>query len=203
MNRKKIIIVFLCTALAVPVIGYTQSGRSLGKNVESILEQILANQQKMQADIDLLKKQLVQKDREIAALKEMIQKRDTAVEQKIEAISARPVTAATGPAPTDFYSARLQYDVARTLQHDVIFNIRRGEQKPWFERVIVEFRKVVDGYPTAPEAAESQLRIARIYHRYLNDIAQARKEYQLLIDKYPDNPNVKEAQDRLSQLKGN
>ena len=188
----------LCATWLIPAIGYCQSAPALGKNVEALLQQILENQKRMQADIDQLKSQLTQKDREITALKEQFQKQKTTVDEQVQAIAARPVAAATGV--KDSYSARVQYEVARSLEHDTIFNVRKGEQRTYFERVINEYRKVTDNYPGTNEAGDAQIHIARIFHRYLDNIRQAKIEYQKIVDQYSNSPHVKEAQKALSQL---
>ena len=199
MNRSGIIAVVLSATLLAPLAGLTESAPSLGKNVETLLQQILDNQKRMQADIDLLKTQMTQKDKEIGTLKEQILKQKTAVDEQVQAIAARPVAAATPVA--DRYSARVQYEVARSLEHDTIFNVRKGEQKSWFQRVITEYQKVVNGYPGTNEASDAQIHIARIYYRYLDNLAQAKIEYQKVIDNYPNSSNVKEAQNALSKMK--
>jgi TolA-binding protein len=171
----------------------------VGKNTDALLEQILQNQQKMQADIQALQQKLAEKDKEIADLRSMLEMQKAVVEEQAKVIQQAPVAAASGESHS--YSARLQYDVARQLMHDVIFDVRKGEQKPWFERVVVEFKKVVDAYPHTPEAQESQLRIARIYWRYLDNPTQAKKEFNALIKMDPNGPHVKEAQKALSSIR--
>ncbi len=197
--KNRIIAIIVCGVLFLSVAVYPEAAQTLGKNVEAILQQILDNQKTMQEDINLLKEQMLQKDREITRLQEQLKLQKTAVEEKVQKIAEKSEQAVSA-AGTDFYSARVQYEIARKLQHDVIFNIRKGEQRPWFERVIEEFRKVVDNYPDAPEAPEAQIRIARIYNRYLDNLTQAAKEYHKLIDNYPDSPLVEEAQKSLERM---
>jgi hypothetical protein len=116
----------------------------------------------METEIQRLQEQMRQKDREIASLREWIQ------QQKNEWISQvwgemneriRTIQSPVGeqiPGTVDADSARLQYDQARELMHEAIFEVRKGEQGPWFRRVVEEFRKVVDNYPQSSEAPESQ-----------------------------------------------
>ncbi|RJP25153.1 MAG: hypothetical protein C4527_17665 [Candidatus Omnitrophota bacterium] len=199
MKYNTTIAVALCGLLLLPVAVYPQAAQTIGKNVEALLQQILDNQKQMQTDINQLKEQMTAREKEITQLREQLKLQKSMVEEKVQAIAEKTdKVAATGG--TDFYSARVQYEVARQLQHDVIFNVRKGEQKAWFERVLVEFQKVVDNYPDAPEAPEAQLRIARIYHRYLDDLTQAAKEYHKLIDAYPNSPPAKEAQKALDRI---
>jgi TolA-binding protein len=192
MKSRTTILFSLAVIVLVPVLSSAQ----VGVNTEALLKQILQNQQEMRAELDAMKKQMADRDQEISELRSLIQQQQTTIEEQAKVVQTAAAMPA-GPMPTDRFSARLQYDAARQLMHDVIFDVRKGEQKPWFERVIVEFRKVVEQYPDAPEAQESQLRIARIYGRYLDDQSQARKEYQFLIDKYPNGPHVEEAKKNM------
>ncbi len=193
-------------ALAFSLGGHSESSDGIGKNMEALIQQLIDNQQRMETEIQRLQEQMRQKDREIASLREWIQ------QQKNEWISQvwgemneriRTIQSPVGeqiPGTVDADSARLQYDQARELMHEAIFEVRKGEQGPWFRRVVEEFRKVVDNYPQSSEAPESQIRIARIYRRYLGDIIQARQEYQRFIDRYPDSKYATEARQALQEL---
>lgn len=203
MNLKAI-----AAALTIAVLALTaQSQSAENNNLEAILQQILAGQQQMQQDLRTLREKVERQDEEIAELKRQLQQQQSDVAQqtrevreRVEAIQANPPAANNEPSALDILAAQDQYAVARDLQHHTIFNIRRGEQQEWFERVIVEFREVVENYPMAPEADDAQIRIARTYHRYLDEPAKAREEYQKLLDNYPQSPYVEEARKRLSQL---
>lgn len=202
MKAKIYLLTFVFAIALVPTIGSAQ----VGKNTDALLKQILQNQEKMQADIENLKKQLNLKDKEISELRSSLEKQQVTVQEQakvVQQVASAPASigSGTGEGHTDFYSAKMKYDAARQLMHDVIFDVRKGEQKPWFERVISEFRTIVKDFPQAPEAQESQLRIARIYWRYLDDTASARKEFQFLLDKYPGGVYTKEAQDSLQKMK--
>lgn len=200
MNGTRTAVILLSLILLLPTFGMAQTP-TLGKNIDALLQQILENQKRMQADIDMLKTQLAAKDREILTLKEQILKQKNIVDEQMQTIAARPSVAAVTQF-ADSYAAKVQYEVARNLEHDTIFNVRKGDQRRWFERVIGEFQKVVNNYPGTADAANAQLRIARINHRYLDNIPQAKIEYQKVIDQYPNSSNVKEAQKALAQLKG-
>ena len=191
-----------------PAAVFCENQPALGKNIEAILQQILANQEKMSEDIRLLRQKITDQDQEISSLKQQIQQQSAAVvdqqkrlDEQSKVIQERPAVS-DEPTALQVLASRDQFTVARDLQHHTIFNVRRGEQKEWFERVVVEFRKIVDQYPKAPEAHDAQIRIARTYHRYLNDPQQAIKEYQKLVDNYPDSPYVQEARERIAQLSG-
>ena len=198
MNFKRITIAAISAAVLLTLAVCPKAAENIGKNVQSILEQILSNQQSMRSDIDRLTKWMEVKDKEIAELKSLVTSQKAKIEEQSKAIEEQASESA--PAATDFYSARMQYEVARALQHETIFNIRRGLQKPYFERCIIEFKKVVDNHPTAPEAPEAQLRIAKIYYQYLDEIDKARVEYNKLIEDYPDSRYVDEARRTLSKI---
>lgn len=193
-------------ALAFPLWGHSESSDGIGKNMEALIQQLINNQQRMETEIQRLQKQIQQKDREITELREWIQQLKNEwlsqvrgeLDERIRIIQT-PAGERT-PDAVDAYSARLQYDRARELMHEAIFNVRKGEQGPWFRRVVEEFRKVADNYPQSSEAAESQIRISRIYRRYLGDIIQARQEYQAFLDRYPDNKYATEARQALREL---
>lgn len=191
---SRLMVLFLL--LGLPVLTYPQGIR---KNVEAILQQVLANQKQMQEDIAELKKRLTDKDREILELRNMIERQQALLQDQAQMIALRP-SSATGT--VDAYSARQQYEIARSMQHDVMFNVRRGQQAPLFEKVIQEFRKVVNLYPHSQEADDAQIRIARIYHRYLDRIDLAVQEYQLLLVNYPDSEFAAEAQKSLNAIQG-
>lgn len=196
---KRMWIAVLGFALLLPLAAQTQSDPKIGKNIEALLQQILQNQEQMRADIEMLKQKLAVKDEEIANLRKTVQQQQETVQEQAKVIEKQAETVTSGGG--DLYGARIQYETARQLMHDTIFKVRKGEQKPWFERTITEFRKVVDNYPNAPEAPEAQIRIARIYRRYLDNTAQAIEEYQKMVEKFPDNEYVEEAQKALGDLK--
>lgn len=212
MNFKRFFLILIGAGLVVPILTYSQAEQAIGKNIEAMLTQILENQKQMQADIMELKIKLAEKDDEIAELKKAVSQQQAAVEKQAQAIVEQKMAVQeqakaieeqkTAPAAggTDYYSARVQYEVARQLMHDTIFNVRKGEQGPWFERTIVELRKVVENHPAAPEAPEAQIRIARIYRRYLDDVQNAKKEYQTFLQMFPDHPKAREAQNSLQEL---
>ena len=100
----------------------------------------------------------------------------------------------------DNYSADKQYEIAYGLQHIAIFDVRRKDAPPYFEKAVEEFRKLVEQYPTADKADDAQYRIGKIYHRYLRDYPKARQEYQLLLEKYPDSEYGDEAREALANL---
>ncbi|HOJ62285.1 MAG TPA: hypothetical protein PK878_18545, partial [bacterium] len=167
MQGNRIWAILVGFAFLFPLAAYTQSDLQVGKNIEALLQQILENQEQMRADIEMLKQKLAVKDEEIASLRKTIQQQQETVQEQAKVIEKQAETVAAGGG--DLYGARVQYEVARQLMHDTIFKVRKGEQKPWFERTVAEFRKVVDNYPNAPEAPEAQIRIARIYRRYLDN----------------------------------
>jgi len=100
----------------------------------------------------------------------------------------------------DNYSADKQYGVAYGLQHIAIFDVRRKDAPPYFEKAVEEYRKVVQQYPNAEKADDAQYRIAKIYHRYLRDYPKARQEYQFLLENYPESEYAEEAREALSDL---
>lgn len=198
MTRFVILIVGLGMGIVTAAIPCAaQSVRPVGKNIESLLQQILANQNRMQDEIDTLKRRLEEKDRQIAELQSLVERQKSLISEQVQAVAGRTASA-TGA--VDLYSARIQYDSARTLQHEVFFNIRKGEQRPWFEKAIQEFRKVVNLYPSAPEADDAQIRIARTYHRYLDQVEEAKVEYRFLLQRYPESEFAEEAREALERL---
>lgn len=193
-------------ALLISIHANPQAVDAIEKNIESLLQKILSNQEQMQAEIQTLKEQMAEKDREIAALREWIENQQAASRERIreEIIQqTRALDRQTSPSSdaSDTYAAKIQYEKARALMHETIFEVRKGEQKPWFEQTIDEFLVVVEKHPNTTYAAEAQLRIARIYRRYLSEIGKACQAYQALIDRYPDSRHVNESRKALEELK--
>jgi TolA-binding protein len=162
----------------------------------------------MQATIQQLQSKIEKQDGEISTLKKQLMVQEEKVEQQtqqvqaqVKALEERPaVVNDSGPSALDILAAREQYEVALDLQHHTIFNVRKGLKNEWFQRVVQEFKIVVDNYPLAPEAPESQIRIARAYHRYLDDPANAKAAFQKIIDDYPQCEYVDEAREALAKL---
>lgn len=205
MTKRWLISIGMICVIAATV-AMAQDGA--GKNVEALLRQILANQDQMQETIQQLQTKIAKQDEEISSLKKQLMMQEEKVTQQTEQVQAqvkaledRPAASGdSGPSALDILAAREQYEVARDLQHHTIFNVRRGLKKEWFERVIKEFRVVVDNYPQAPEAPEAQYRIARTYYRYLDDPVNAKTEFQKLLDNYPQTEYVDEAREALAKL---
>lgn len=202
---KKRLITIGCITIFAAAVAFAQD--RAGINVEAMLRQILSSQQQMQESIQQLQEKITKQDTEISTLKkqlmvqeEKVQLQAQQVQEQVQALEARPAVSASGPSALDILAAREQYEVARDLQHHTIFNVRRGLQKEWFERVIQEFTAVVDNYPEAPEAHEAQIRIARTYHRYLDDKANAKIAFEKLINDYPQSEYVDEAREALAKL---
>lgn len=206
MRRSGIIILLMGAALWISIQMNPQAVDALEDNIESLLQKILSNQEQMQAEIQMLKEQMAEKDREIAALREQIEQQQAASQEQIreEIIEQTRVldqkTAQSAEA-SDTFAAKIQYEKARALMHETIFEVRKGEQQPWFEKTIEEFLIVVEKHPHTTYAADAQLRIARIYRRYLSEIDKARQAYQTLIDRYPDSRHVDESRKALEELK--
>ncbi len=202
MKTRIISIVCICTLIAAAALA--QSGA--GKNIEALLQQILSNQQQMQESIQSLQSKLATQENEISGLKKKLQMQEQTVqeqaqkvEEKVKALEERPV-ASDEPSALDILAAKEQYEVARDLQHHTIFNVRRGLQKEWFQRVIQEFQIIIDNFPQAPEAPAALIRIARTYHRYLDNPTQAKEAYQKLLNDYPQSKYVEEARETLAKL---
>jgi outer membrane protein assembly factor BamD len=71
----------------------------------------------------------------------------------------------------------------------------------------VEYKDFQTFFPTMPEAAEAQLKVAKIHYRQMEkpdrDFAQAMRaadEYKTLIQQYPDSSLVPEAKQRLREV---
>lgn len=205
MMMKTRLISIGCICAMAAVVAMAQDGA--GKNVEALLKQILSSQQQMQESIQQLQTKINQQDNEISGLKkqlmiqeEKVQQQAQQVQEQVKALEERPAAASAGPSALDILASREQYEVARDLQHHTIFNVRRGLQNEWFERVVQEFNVVVENYPEAPEAPEAQIRIARTYHRYLDDKVKAKEAYQKLLNNYPQSEYVDEAREAISKL---
>ena len=81
-----------------------------------------------------------------------------------------------------------------------------GGSASWSQAEI-EYKDFQVFYPTMPEAAEAQLKVATIHYRQMEkpdrDFAQAMRaadEYKSLIQQYPDSPLVPEAKQRLREV---
>lgn len=205
--KKSWLISMGCICVVAASVAMAQDGA--GKNMEALLRQILANQEQMQSTIQSLQNKIEKQDGEISTLKKQLMVQEEKVEQQtqqvqaqVKALEERPAVAAAsaGPSALDILAARDQYEVARDLQHHTIFNVRRGLKEEWFQRVVKEFQVVVENYPLAPEAPEAQVRIARTYHRYLDDTANAKAAYQKLLDDYPQSEYVDEAREVLAKM---
>jgi len=162
---------------------------------------ILEGQQKA---LDQLMRRSQDQQKIMQEQKELINNQKHELEQQRRLIEEQQTTLAQSPrVPEGFadnYSADKQYEVAYGLQHIAIFDVRRKDAPPYFEKAAEEFAKVVQQYPTAEKADDAQYRIAKIYHRYLKDYSKARQEYQYLLENYPESEYVEEAREALSDL---
>lgn len=70
-----------------------------------------------------------------------------------------------------------------------------------------EYKDFITFFPTAPEAAEAQMRVADIYYRQMekpdrdySKTERAEQEYRLMIQQFPDSPLVPRARQRLREV---
>jgi outer membrane protein assembly factor BamD len=70
-----------------------------------------------------------------------------------------------------------------------------------------EYKDFITFFPTAPEAAEAQMRVADIYFRQMEKpdrdfqkTERAEQEYRLMIQQFPDSPLVPRAKQRLREV---
>jgi outer membrane protein assembly factor BamD len=70
-----------------------------------------------------------------------------------------------------------------------------------------EYKDFITFFPTAPEAAEAQMRVADIYFRQIEKpdrdyqkTVRAEQEYRLMIQQFPDSPLVPRAKQRLREV---
>lgn len=58
---------------------------------------------------------------------------------------------------------------------------------------LVDYQRILDGYPASAVADEAQFMIAFVREEHLRDFDGARLAYQLVLDKYPDSELVEQA----------
>jgi outer membrane protein assembly factor BamD len=70
-----------------------------------------------------------------------------------------------------------------------------------------EYKDFITFFPTAPEAAQAQMRVADIYFKQMEKpdrdfqkTARAEQEYRLMIQQFPDSPLVPEAKQKLREV---
>ncbi len=70
-----------------------------------------------------------------------------------------------------------------------------------------EYKDFITFFPTAPEAAEAQMRVADIYYKQMekpdrdySKTERAEQEYRLMIQQFPDSPLVPRARQRLREV---
>src|SRR5712671_6761752 len=71
----------------------------------------------------------------------------------------------------------------------------------------VQYKDFIIFYPTLPEAAEAQLKIASMHYRQMEkpdrdyaEAARAAEEYKALVQQYPDSPLVPQAKQKLREV---
>ncbi|HQO35031.1 MAG TPA: tetratricopeptide repeat protein [bacterium] len=163
-------------------------------DVQATLKELLQTMKAQQTQIDDLRAAIQKQS-------ETIQQQQQIIEQQRQDLSAQrsklDETAAGGG-----LDAVVQYKVAMELQHVAIFDTRRKDQPAYFERVIGEFRKIIEEWPASQYAPEAQYRIGKIYHRYLKDNASAIREYKAVLTNYPDSDSAVDAREALQDLGG-
>ncbi len=168
------------------------------------LVEIFTILQSQQQTLDQLMRRSQDQQKIIQEQKQLIDSQQQELEQQREIVKQQQNALAEAPRMpegfADNYSADKQYEIAYGLQHIAIFDVRRRDAPPYFQKATEEFAKVVQQYPNADKADDAQYRIAKIYHRYLKDYPKARKEYQYLLDTYPDSEYVDEAREALADL---
>jgi TolA-binding protein len=169
------------------------------------LEEVFNLLLQQQTSIDLLMRRSQDQQKLIDQQKDLIEKQNGELEQQRTRIQAQQDQLSQSPRlPEGFadnYSADRQYEIAYDLQHIAIFDVRRKDQAPYLLKAIEEYRKVIEKYPTAQKAPDAQYRIAKLYHRYLKDYAQAVKEYEALVQAYPDSQFAELARQALGELR--
>lgn len=173
-------------------------------DTQKALTEIFNILRRQQQSLEQLMRRSQDQQKTIEQQTQLIDKQVQELEQQRQEMEQQRVALEQSPrVPEGFadnYSADKQYEIAYGLQHIAIFDVRRKDAPPYFEKAIEEFRKLVEQYPTADKADDAQYRIGKIYHRYLKDYSKARAEYQDLLDKYPDTEYGDEAREALSDL---
>ncbi len=70
-----------------------------------------------------------------------------------------------------------------------------------FRQALVEFQKLVDGYPQSAQVPEALLKLG-LCHRALKDTAAARESFERVVKGYPGTNAASQARTLLSQLGG-
>jgi TolA-binding protein len=162
------------------------------------LTEILGVLQQQQQTLDVLMRRSQDQQEVINRQNQIIENQQSQLAEQKEKIAAAPQVP---EGFSDNYSADKQYDIAYDIQHIAIFEVRRKDAPPYFRKAAEEFRKVVNEHPSSEKADDAQYRVAKIYHRYLKEYAQAIREYEILLEKYPQSEYVDEARSALGELR--
>jgi len=119
-------------------------------------------------------------------------------EEKLKAYESGPMTPIA--AVEEVRQIEDLYQRAYLTRRTGIFDVRRRDADPYFQKSVEQFRYIAETYPESKRAPDAQLQAAKTYHRWLNDTGQAIREYRLLIERWPESPFAAEAREALSEL---
>jgi len=133
--------------------------------------------------------------------------------------ASRGEEAGAGKTPSQIYTLgkqhfdRGEYDKARELFQTYLKNYPKSEdadnaqfwlgeicyREKWYEKAILEYQKVIEGYPKGNKVASALLKQAFAFLK-LDDKDNARLIFKELVRKYPESAEAKIAKEKLTQL---
>jgi len=173
------------------VLGEVKASSEERARVKATIDETSAGLRDVQGTVDKLSKQMAAPPAPVEASPEQLYTKAMAsvtAEEYAQALAA--FRELTTKFPQHALASNAQYWIGETLyrQQD-------------FSTALVEFRRVIDGYPTSPQVPEALLKIG-FCHRALKDQEGARATWEQLTKDYPGTNAATQASSLLATLGG-
>lgn len=112
--------------------------------------------------------------------------------------SSEHVREGTGSSPV--YGAEVLFQSAMGVYRTALFDVRRKDAAPYYQRAIREFRTVIEQYPDADRADDALFYICKIYTLKLKDSDNGRRECEAFLYRFPGSPHEPEVREFLREL---
>lgn len=206
-----------CLLTAAPALSQASGNADLEDTLQYILQQLKDQQEQISTQsrqLNTLSQQVQDQNAVIEDQTKLIESQRQIIDQQNEKLSQqiadfeRQKTEFEStadelravPAQSDSYGAKLAYEVAWDIYDTAIFEVRRRDQGPYFERAAQRFKEVVENYPLSDKADDAQYRVALIYHRYLDNPTRAAEEWRFLLKQFPTSKYAAKAREALRDL---